>query len=58
MPLAITSKDHSIVLANLDFLEMEPVALVNITYLNEMSHSIFFDLTNFLILEQHLENSA
>ena len=48
MPLVITPKDHSIVLVNLVSLKMEPVALVNITYLNEMSRSIFFHLTNFL----------
>ena len=43
MPLAITPKDHSIVLANLVSLAMEPVALVNITYLNEMSRPISFE---------------
>ena len=55
MPHAKTSKDHSIVLARMGLSEMEPVALVNITYLNEMSRSIFFDFTFFFILEQHLK---
>ena len=42
MLLVITLKGHSSVLASLDSLEVEPVALVNITYLNGMSCPIFF----------------
>ena len=47
MPLAKTPKDHSIVLARMGLSEMEPVAMVNITYLNEISRSTFFDFTFF-----------
>ena len=45
-PPAKTPKDHSSVLANLDSLEMEPVVLVSITYLNFLRSDRFSDISH------------